>query len=116
SRANIEFPTFNEYRDGGRLCPDKQWRYVVTIEDAAAGGCELFDIDELRDEYSKDDFDNLFMCIFVDGASSVFKFSALEKAMVDISRWQDFKPSDKDPFDRREVWLGYDPSRTRDNA
>lgn len=116
TRANIEFPTFDEYRNGGRLCPDKQWRYVVTIEDAAAGGCELFDIDELRDEYSKDDFDNLFMCIFVDGASSVFKFSVLEKAMVDISRWQDFKPNDKDPFDRREVWLGYDPSRTRDNA
>ncbi|CDT98612.1 putative terminase, ATPase subunit [Vibrio coralliirubri] len=116
SRANIEFPTFDEYRDGGRLCPDKQWRYVVTIEDAAAGGCELFDIDELRDEYSKDDFDNLFMCVFVDGASSVFKFSALEKAMVDISRWQDFKPTSDDPFERREVWLGYDPSRTRDNA
>ncbi|PML00678.1 terminase, partial [Vibrio lentus] len=115
TRTNIEFPTFDEYRDGGRVCPDKQWRYIVTIEDAAAGGCELFDIDELRDEYSKDDFDNLFMCIFVDGASSVFKFSALEKAMVDISRWQDFKPNDKDPFDRREVWLGYDPSRTRDN-
>ncbi|GEM77366.1 terminase large subunit domain-containing protein [Vibrio sagamiensis] len=116
TRANIEFPTFDDYRDGGRLCPDKQWRYVVTIEDAAAGGCELFDIDELRDEYSKDDFDNLFMCIFVDGASSVFKFSALEKAMVDISRWQDFKSNDESPFGRREVWLGYDPSRTRDNA
>ncbi|MDP2588892.1 terminase [Vibrio splendidus] len=116
TRTNIEFPTFDEYRDGGRICPDKQWRYIVTIEDAAAGGCQLFDIDELRDEYSKDDFDNLFMCIFVDGASSVFKFSTLEKAMVDISRWQDFKPNDKDPFDRREVWLGYDPSRTRDNA
>ncbi|MEZ8407536.1 terminase family protein [Vibrio splendidus] len=116
TRTNIEFPTFDEYRDGGRICPDKQWRYIVTIKDAAAGGCQLFDIDELRDEYSKDDFDNLFMCIFVDGASSVFKFSTLEKAMVDISRWQDFKPNDKDPFDRREVWLGYDPSRTRDNA
>ncbi|OMO28703.1 terminase large subunit domain-containing protein [Vibrio lentus] len=116
TRTNIEFPTFDEYRDGGRICPDKQWRYIVTIEDAAAGGCQLFDIDELRDEYSKDDFDNLFMCIFVDGASSVFRFSTLEKAMVDISRWQDFKPNDKDPFDRREVWLGYDPSRTRDNA
>ncbi|MCG7499363.1 terminase family protein [Vibrio sp. Of7-15] len=116
TRANIEFPTFDEYRDGGRLCPDKQWRYVVTIEDAAAGGCDLFDIEELRDEYSKDDFDNLFMCIFVDGASSVFKFSALEKAMIDISHWQDFNPSADFPFERREVWLGYDPSRTRDNA
>ncbi|MCS0165181.1 terminase family protein [Vibrio alginolyticus] len=116
SRAKIEFPTFDEYRDGGVLCPDKQWRYVVTIEDAAAGGCELFDIEELKDEYSKDDFDNLFMCIFVDGSLSVFKFSDLEKGMVDSAHWQDFKPKTKSPFAGREVWLGYDPSRTRDNA
>ncbi|WP_240205656.1 terminase family protein [Vibrio sp. CyArs1] len=116
SRAKIEFPTFEEYRDGGRLCDDKQWRYVVTIEDAANGGCDLFDIDELREEYSQDDFNNLFMCVFVDGSLSVFKFSDLEKGMVDAAHWQDFKPNNKQPFARREVWLGYDPSRTRDNA
>ncbi|AGQ91356.1 terminase [Vibrio parahaemolyticus O1:Kuk str. FDA_R31] len=116
SRAKIEFPTFEEYRDGGRLCDDKQWRYVVTIEDAANGGCDLFDIDELREEYSQDDFENLFMCVFVDGALSVFKFSDLEKGMVDAAHWQDFKPNNKRPFAHREVWLGYDPSRTRDNA
>ena len=116
SREKIEFPTFEEYRDGGRLCDDKQWRYVVTIEDAANGGCDLFDIDELREEYSQDDFNNLFMCLFVDGSLSVFKFSDLEKGMVDADHWQDFKPKNKQPFARREVWLGYDPSRTRDNA
>ncbi len=116
SRAHVEFPTFDEFRDGGQLCPDKQWRYVVTIEDAANGGCELFDIDELRDEYSDDDFKNLFMCVFVDGSLSVFKFSDLEKGMVDAAHWQDFKPNNKRPFANREVWLGYDPSRTRDNA
>ncbi|MGF1839154.1 terminase large subunit domain-containing protein [Vibrio atlanticus] len=116
SRTKIEFPTFEEYRNGGVLCPDKQWRYVVTIEDAAAGGCNLFDIEELKDEYSKDDFDNLFMCVFVDSALSVFKFSDLEKGMVDSAHWQDFKPKTKLPFAGREVWLGYDPSRTRDNA
>lgn len=116
SRAHVEFPTFNEFRDGGRLCPDKQWRYVVTIEDAANGGCDLFDIDELREEYSDDDFKNLFMCVFVDGSLSVFKFSDLEKGMVDAAHWQDFKPNNKRPFATREVWLGYDPSRTRDNA
>ncbi len=116
SRAHVEFPTFDEFRDGGRLCPDKQWRYVVTIEDAANGGCDLFDIDELREEYSDDDFKNLFMCVFVDGSLSVFKFSDLEKGMVDAAHWQDFKPNNKRPFATREVWLGYDPSRTRDNA
>ncbi|EGU39415.1 terminase large subunit domain-containing protein [Vibrio scophthalmi] len=116
SREKIEFPTFEEFRDGGRLCDDKQWRYVVTIEDAANGGCDLFDIDELREEYSLDDFNNLFMCVFVDGSLSVFKFSDLEKGMVDAAHWQDFKPNNKRPFAHREVWLGYDPSRTRDNA
>jgi uncharacterized protein YjcR len=116
SREKVEFPSFDEYRDGGRLCPDKQWRYVVTIEDAAKGGCGLFDIDELRDEYSKDDFDNLFMCVFVDGSMSVFKFSHLERAMCDSAHWSDFDSKASRPFDSREVWLGYDPSRTRDNA
>lgn len=115
-REEVEFPTFDQMRDGGRLCPDKQWRYVVTIEDALAGGCDLFDIDELRDEYNGDDFNNLFMCIFVDDADSVFKFSDLEKCMVDAARWQDHKPAAPRPFGNREVWLGYDPSRTRDNA
>lgn len=116
SRKSIEFPTFDEYRDKGRVCPDRQWRYVVTIEDAANGGCELFDIEELRDEYSASDFANLFMCVFVDGNASVFSFSKLEKAMVDASKWRDFKPNQGRPYGSNEVWLGYDPSRTRDNA
>ncbi|WP_019615493.1 terminase large subunit domain-containing protein [Psychromonas ossibalaenae] len=115
SRANIDFPTFKEMQ-GGVVCPDRQWRYIVTIEDALTGGCELFDIDELRDEYSHADFQNLFMCVFVDGATSVFQFSHLERCMVDMAHWQDVKPNDKRPFGHREVWLGYDPSRTRDNA
>lgn len=100
-REEIEFPSFDELRDGGRLCPDKQWRYVVTIVDAQNGGCDLFDIDELRDEYNADDFNNLFMCIFVDDADSIFKFSDLEKCMVDASRWQDHKPSAAQPFGNR---------------
>jgi uncharacterized protein YjcR len=116
SREEIEFPTFDEMRDNGRLCPDKQWRYVVTLLDAQRGGCDLFDIDELRDEYNTDEFNNLFMCIFIDDADSVFKFSDLEKCMVDAAKWQDHKPNNAHPFGNREVWLGYDPARTRDNA
>ncbi|KJG26125.1 terminase [Photobacterium iliopiscarium] len=115
-RQQKEFPSFDEMRDGGRLCPDKQWRYIVTIVDAASGGCGLFDVDELRDEYSDDDFKNLFMCIFVDDAQCVFKFEQLEKCGVDASSWRDFKPKNVRPFANREVWLGYDPARTRDNA
>ena len=116
SRKKIEFPTFKEYQNGGRLCPDKHWRNVVTIEDAAKGGCNLFDIEELRDEYSKSDFANLFMCVFVDGNESVFSFSKLEKCMVDSGTWDDFIPENARPYGNQEVWLGYDPSRIRDNA
>ncbi|MBF3543502.1 hypothetical protein ISG10_38300, partial [Burkholderia pseudomallei] len=35
----------------GMLCEDAQWRQIVTVLDAMAGGCDLFDIDELRREY-----------------------------------------------------------------
>lgn len=115
ARETIEFPSFEDMQKGIR-CPDRQWRYIVTIEDAVNGGCTLFDIDELRDEYNKSDFQNLFMCIFVDDSHSVFSFNKLEQAMVDASHWKDFKPNTPRPFGNREVWLGYDPSRTRDNA
>ena len=115
-REHIEFPTFDEYRDGGRLCPDGQWRFVVTIEDAVKGGCNLFDIAQLRNEYNEADFKNLFLCIFIDDSQSIFKLSDLEKCLADAAGWTDFKPDSPEPFGKREVWLGYDPSRTRDNA
>jgi hypothetical protein len=39
-------------RAAGSVGPDRVWRHIVNIEDAEAGGCDLFDIDELRDEYA----------------------------------------------------------------
>ncbi|HGB5310921.1 TPA: terminase family protein, partial [Salmonella enterica subsp. enterica serovar Poona] len=83
SRKDVEFPTFDDYRDGGRECPDGVWRYVVTIEDAVAGGIDDIDIDELRETYSKVDFNMLYMCVFVDDKDSVFSFSQLLKCGVD---------------------------------
>ena len=102
----------------GRLCEDRQWRQVVTIEDAINGGCDLFDIDELRIEYSEDEFNNLLMCMFIDDTASIFTLSALMACMCDsLVEWTDFKPlSSKRPFGDRGVWVGYDPSRTRDSA
>jgi hypothetical protein len=50
----------------GRRCADGQWRQIVTVEDAIAGGCNLFDIAQLRLEYSDADFENLLMCGFID--------------------------------------------------
>lgn len=116
SRVAIDFPGEDDLRDGGRVCPDRQWRYVITIEDAIRLGCHLIDIKELKDEYPEEVFDRLYMCRFIDDALSVFKFQDMERAGVDPTRWEDYKPGRPDPFGRREVWLGYDPSRTRDNA
>lgn len=116
SRKNIEFPSIKELKDGGRVCPDKQWRYIIDVHDAVKGGCHLIDAKELEEEYSPDAFRNLYKCEFVDDSASVFKFTQLEKLMVDTNTWQDFTPTESRPFGNREVWLGYDPSRTRDNA
>lgn len=116
ARKDVEFPSFDEYRDGGRECPDGVWRYVVTIEDAVAGGIDDIDIDELRETYSKADFDMLYMCVFVDDKDSIFSFSQLLKCGVDISTWEDFHPGEEHPFGNREVWGGFDPARTGDTA
>jgi len=50
----------------GRLCEDGQWRQIVTVMDAIAGGCDLFDINQLRLDYSPEEFANLLMCAFID--------------------------------------------------
>ncbi|EMB4267853.1 terminase family protein [Salmonella enterica] len=116
ARKDVEFPSFDEYRDGGRECPDGVWRYVVTIEDAVAGGIDDIDIDELRETYSKADFDMLYMCVFVDDKDSIFTFSQLLKCGVDVATWEDFHPDEEHPFGNREVWGGFDPARTGDTA
>ena len=102
----------------GRLCEDRIWRQIVTIEDAEKGGCDLFDIDELRNyEYSPDQFDNLLMCNFIDDTASVFPLSELQRCMVDSwEAWNDYKPFTARPFGNRPVWVGYDPSRSGDSA
>ena len=102
----------------GMLGADKIWRQIVTIMDAAAGGCDLFDIDELRNfEYSPDQFENLLMCGFIDDTASVFPLAELQRCMVDSWEvWDDFKPFATRPFGHRQVWVGYDPSHTGDHA
>ncbi|WP_454261487.1 terminase large subunit domain-containing protein [Pseudoxanthomonas mexicana] len=67
----------------GRACEDRVRRQIVTIMDAQRRGCDLFDIDELREEYSPDAFANLLMCEFVDDSASVFPLSLLQGCGVD---------------------------------
>ena len=101
----------------GVACPDGQWRQIVTIEDALAGGCTLFNLEQLKRENSVDDFRNLFMCEFVDDKASVFPFEDLQRCMVDsLEEWEDFAPFADNPFGTRPVWVGYDPSHSGDSA
>lgn len=101
----------------GRLCEDGQWRQIVTIEDALASGCDLFDLAQLRREYSPDELAQLFYCQFMDDGNSVFRLALLQMCMVDSwELWEDWKPFMPRPFGARPVWLGYDPSSTGDTA
>lgn len=103
----------------GSVGPDRVWRHIVTIRDAEAGGCDLFDIEELEDEYAPDEFANLFLCDFVDDSLSAFKFNDMIRCGVDsLVEWADFNPEAARPYGNRSVWAGYDPqeSETGDNA
>ncbi|MBE5254161.1 terminase large subunit domain-containing protein [Mixta mediterraneensis] len=113
-RAAVVFPGFDALRDGGRLCPDGQWRYVITMEDAIANGFNLASIEKLRNRYSKDTFNMLYMCVFVDSKDAVFSFSDLEKCGTDVTFWQDHDPKARRPYGERPVWGGYDPARSGD--
>ncbi|QJW51405.1 terminase [Proteus terrae subsp. cibarius] len=116
ARKNIKFPTFKEMQDGGRDCPDGQWRYIITLEDAIKGGFNLASIEKLRNRYNKDTFNMLYMCVFVDSGASVFKYNDLEKCWVDVGLWEDHFPDEPRPFGNREVWGGYDPARSGDTS
>lgn len=95
----------------GRLCEDGKWRQIVTVEDAARGGCDLFDLAQLRLEYSPDEYAQLLMCMFIDDAMSVFPLSTMQQCLVDAwEMWADFKPFAMRPLGARAVWLGYDPA------
>lgn len=95
----------------GAVCADRQWRQIVTVEDAVAGGCDLFDIEELRDEYSPEEFANLLMCQFVDDTQSAFPLSVMQGCMVDSWEvWDDYRPFAPRPMGDAPVWLGYDPN------
>lgn len=102
---------------GGFTGEDRIWRQIVNILDAEAGGCNLFTLDDLRFEYSDEEWDNLLMCGFVDETFAVFKLADLMRCHVDSwDAWSDFKPFAMRPYGYSGVWVGYDPSHTGDAA
>ncbi|MFD0726952.1 terminase large subunit domain-containing protein [Lysobacter brunescens] len=101
----------------GALGPDRQWRNIVTLEDALADGCDLFDIDDIRAENSPDEYANKFGCQPIDDTASVFPFAELQPCMVDSwEEWLDLKPFAPRPLGNRPVWIGYDPAKSGDGA
>ncbi|MBJ2219592.1 terminase large subunit domain-containing protein [Pseudomonas sp. MF7453] len=114
-KAGHAFPSEPELRQGA-LCPDGQWRKIINIHDAIAGGCNLFDLEQLRLENSDEVFEQLYLCQFIDSTQSAFNLADLERCYSDQALWKDFNPKAERPFGNTPVWIGYDPSRTRDDA
>lgn len=52
----------------------------------------LFDLDELQQKYSKYAFNQLYRCVWIDDADSIFTIKQLLKCSVDIAKWKDFDP------------------------
>ena len=97
---------------GGVLCADVQWRQIVTVLDAAAGGCDLFDLEQLRLEYSEEEFRQLLMCEFIDDSASVFPFALVKRCMVDSWEiWEDVRRGAPRPIGDAPVAIGFDPSK-----
>lgn len=115
-RKNIEFPRDESLRMNGIVCPDKFWRLLITMEDAINLGFDKVDIDDLRESNSAQAFNILYCCRFAESGKSVFNFEKLQKCITDATKWQDLDWNADRPFGNREVWAGFDPSRTRDNA
>ncbi len=111
----IKFPGKAELRKQGVSCKDGQWRRVITIKDAEAMGCDLFDLADLQLRYSEDRFRQLFMCDFIDDSASIFRLSQLEKCVVDTAKWRDVDYEKTPPY-AGPVWIGYDPARHHDAA
>lgn len=116
-RNKSEIVTTHDALKGGAVGLDGRWREICNIEDAQADGCTLFDFEELRNEWSEDEFENLFMCEFMDDSQSEFPVSGLLSCLVDSwEDWTDFAPFDSRPFGHKPVAIGYDPALSGDNA
>ena len=115
-RKYIDFPKDESLRMNGTVCPDKFWRLLITMEDAIKLGFDKVDVEDLRDSNSAQAFKILYCCKFAESGKGVFNFEKLQKCITDSSKWQDLDLNADRPFGNREVWAGFDPSRTRDNA
>lgn len=113
----VQIDISHEALQEGQLGPDGIWRQIVTIYDAIDGGFDLVDPEQLQQQYSLEEFDNLFRCIFLDDSQSMFPFAIMRRCMVDSwDAWaKDFQPYALRPY-AGEVWLGYDPNASENGT
>ncbi|MNH79289.1 Terminase-like family protein [compost metagenome] len=120
-KDRVEFDVSWKALKDGRLCEDGIWRQIVTIEDAAASGCTLFNLADLKRRKSAAAWANLYMCQFIDDSLSIFPMSALRPCQIDeLDAWNDIDFESQifgygQPYDG-EVWLSYDPNGDGENA
>ncbi|QUM84444.1 terminase large subunit domain-containing protein [Moritella sp. 28] len=100
----------------GLLCEDGIWRQKLNVYDVVKQGFDRIDISILENEYSTEEFNNLFMCKFIDDAHSAFSLKQLMACVGNSKKWTDFDPSWPRPYAMKPVVIGFDPARTRDIA
>ena len=114
---HIDLDVSHKALKDGRLCEDGYFRQVITIEDAINSGFDLVTMEKLRIKFPPGQFENLLMCQFVNDTDSIFKMAELQRCMVDAwTVWKDYTPLAARPLDDAPVWIGYDPSRSQDDA
>lgn len=118
SSEHINLDVSHQALKCGRLDADGQWRQIVTLDDAEAKGCNLFDRDDLLLEYSPEEFRQLFLCEFAKDGDSVFDYQLLMSAGVDgFSEWAHvYKFYTLRPAGNHPVWVSYDPTDKGDAA
>ena len=114
------FKTDHKTLKNGLLCNDGKFRKIITIDDAIEGGLQNISKAKLMLKYPDEStFNQLFMCEFMDEASSAFNFDQILNCMVDImDEWPDFKPFDvpNRPLGNAPVAVGFDPARSHDGS
>ncbi|WP_299002331.1 terminase family protein [uncultured Shewanella sp.] len=113
---NFEIDVEHKTLKNGLLCDDGIWRQLLTVVDVVKSGFDKINIELLKNEYSRDEYNNLFMGKFIDDAHSAFNLKALLACVGDKEKWKDFNPEWERPFAMNPVLIGFDPARTIDKA
>ncbi|MCL1123312.1 terminase large subunit domain-containing protein [Shewanella surugensis] len=113
---NFEIDVEHKTLKNGLLCGDGIWRQLLTVVDVVKSGFDRIDINLLKSEYSKDEYNNLFMGKFIDDAHSAFNLKDLLACVGNRDKWNDYEPEWERPFAMKPVLIGFDPARTIDKA